>query len=750
MKKLIKISLLTVGVLAALALAGGLALKLYFTPVRVKRLALDYASSNLKREVDFKSAALNLSGFSMAGLRVSEYPDFSKGEFLSAETVSVRPALRELIFNRTIKINSVSAGGLKLKVLEVKKGTYNFSDLLAAKAPAAAPASQKAPAAPAPLGISRLSVKNSQFSYQNAAGNLACAVKKINLDAKNISPDGLFPLEGDFTLDIAMPQFKASMPVYLKGKAALGGWDPQKGRAEIEKARISLGAVKLELKGRLSNLMEPDAELTLSAKPFSSSDLKPFFPAVPARILLPAIDAETAFKLTFNNLRLKRLSFKAGPASGALKGALAWNPRFDYSFKADIKAQIPEMDSAAISKKFKMIPSGFNIPLTEIKAVAAVRPCAIEAKSFEARAQGMGLSGSAVLKLAPARALEAKLKADITDLARLSKLAKALEPYSLSGRAGADLFCVWSDSLLLSGKADFSGVGAAFMDRKLSGLKGALDFSKDAVISGPLSGKLDGQDFKGSFSVKNYASHPKAVLDFKLAKLVLKDLSAGAAGKGAAAKNPAKKPGKPAFYLDLAGAAEVGVLEHPNFSAKTVAFKCDLKNISDDLKALSGNASFDTGSGKLSDLYELAKNHKAAKVALYPLLALQKASKLAKGVRLPDFNNIAFDKIEGDYIFDKGVMKINKSSLKAAIADASSSGSINLGAETLDMKINTTLKEGSGIKMSAPLTLLVTGPMASPSVKPDIKSVIAQPAVKKNIDKAVQEGTKLLKNLFKR
>jgi len=395
MKKLLKIFLWTTAILATLAIAGGVALKMYFTPARVKRLALDYASSNLHREVDFKSAVLSLSGFSMGGLRVSEYPDFSKGEFLSAETISVRPALRELIFNRKIKINSVSTSGLKLKVLEVKKGVYNFSDLLAAKEPSSAAGGKKAAAAPPTMGIARLSVKNSQFSYKNAAGDLACAVKKINLDAKNISPDGLFPLEGDFTLDIAMPQFKASMPVYLKAKAALGNWDPQKGRAEIDKARISLGAVKLELSGRLADLLEPDAELKLAVKPFSSTDLKPFFPAMPARILLPAIDAETAFKLTFNNLRLSRLAFKAGPVSGALKGVMAWNPRFDYAFDADIKAQIPEMDSAVLAKKFKMIPAGFNIPLTEVKAAAAVKPSAIEVRSFSAAAQGFDLSGSA-------------------------------------------------------------------------------------------------------------------------------------------------------------------------------------------------------------------------------------------------------------------------------------------------------------------------------------------------------------------
>ena len=695
------------------ALAGALALKLYFTPERVKRLVLDYASSNLKREIDFKSASVNLSGLSMAGLRVSEYPDFSKGEFLSAGSVSVRPSLRELIFSGKIKIKSVSADGLNLKVAEVKKDTYNFSDLVSAKGSAAASAAQKGSAAPAPLAIAKLSVKNSRFTYRNLTGDMAVTLKNINLDAKNISPEALFPLEGDFTLDIAMPAFKGSMPIYLKGRAALGGWDPQKGRAEIDHARLSLGTLKLEFSGKLSNLMEPDAEIKLALKSFSTSDLKPFFPAAPAGVILPAVDADTAFKMTFNDLHLNRLAFKAGPYSGALKGALEWSPRFDYSFDAELKAQIPEMDSSALSKQFPMVPAGLKIPLTDIKASAAIKPSAVSVRSFEARAQGMALSGSASLKLTPSTQASVKLKAEITDLSRLSKLAKVLEPYALNGRAGADLSCGWAGALSVSGKADFSGVGAEAAGRKLSGLKGALDLSKDTVVSGPLSGKLDGEEFKGSFSVKDYTSHPKAVFDFKLAKLAVKDLPA--ASGGADAKKPPQKTEAQPFYADLAGAAEIGAIEHPKFSAKTAVFKCDLKNISPDLKELSGGAAFTVGAGTLSELYELAKNHVTAKVALYPLLVLQKASKLAKGIRLPDFNNIAFDKIEGEYLFDKGVMKINKSRLTAAVADVSSSGSVNLNAETLDMK-----------------------------------SVAEQPAVKKAVENAVKQGSKLLKGLFKK
>ena len=85
--------------------AAAIAAKLYFTPARLKTLTLEYAAKNLGREVTFDSVALGLSGFSITNLRVSEYPNFKKGEFLSAAAFSVRPSFRALL-KREIKINS--------------------------------------------------------------------------------------------------------------------------------------------------------------------------------------------------------------------------------------------------------------------------------------------------------------------------------------------------------------------------------------------------------------------------------------------------------------------------------------------------------------------------------------------------------------------------------------------------------------------------------------------------------------------
>jgi len=321
-----------------------------------------------------------------------------------------------------------------------------------------------------------------------------------------------------------------------------------------------------------------------------------------------------------------------------------------------------------------------------------------------------------------------------------------------TGAAAASLDYSYLGGLSFKGKASFADVGAAFAGHKLSGLGGFLEFTKDSASSQKLEGKLDGEDLKASFSATDLLKHPKAEFDVKLAKLTLKDLPAPTQQQGGnAGAAPAKAAAQQEpFYMDVSGKAEVGAIEQPNFHCGPASLKINLINLSADMKALDGSASFTAGPGRFAQLYSLADRYKAAKVALYPLIVLQKASKLAKALHLPDFNNIDFDRIEGNYSFSKGLMKLNKSSLTASVADVSSSGSIDLPAEKLDMKINTQLKQASGITMSAPLAMTVKGTFSNPSVKADIKSLAEQPAVKKALDKAIPGASKLLKGLFKK
>ena len=66
------------------------------------------------------------------------------------------------------------------------------------------------------------------------------------------------------------------------------------------------------------------------------------------------------------------------------------------------------------------------------------------------------------------------------------------------------------------------------------------------------------------------------------------------------------------------------------------------------------------------------------------------------------------------------------------------------------MKITTALKKASGISMSVPVGMFVTGTFTDPSVRPDIKSIAEQPAVKKAAKQLAPAAEKLLKGLFKK
>jgi len=126
------------------------------------------------------------------------------------------------------------------------------------------------------------------------------------------------------------------------------------------------------------------------------------------------------------------------------------------------------------------------------------------------------------------------------------------------------------------------------------------------------------------------------------------------------------------------------------------------------------------------------------------VVILQKASKKVK--TLPNFNVINYSVISGEYTFSRGNMTIKKSDLYSDMADVATRGNVDLPSEKLNVEISVKLHKKSGISMSVPACMKITGTFASPKVKLDVKSVLKQPKIKKAIDKGAK---KLFKKLFK-
>ena len=189
------------------------------------------------------------------------------------------------------------------------------------------------------------------------------------------------------------------------------------------------------------------------------------------------------------------------------------------------------------------------------------------------------------------------------------------------------------------------------------------------------------------------------------------------------------------------GQFTIGKITHPNFTASNSTFAWDLKNANIPSR-ITGSAKFNIGQGRFDDLKNVAGQNGLIKALLLPITILQKVGSIAHIPLLPAFDRVNFKTITGDYIFQNGVMTIRESHLDSNAAYVTATGRADLGKETLDMHLSTKLLVQG---LSGPIGFKVSGTFSNPSVKPDVASILQQPAV----NQVIQQGTKLLQNLFK-
>lgn len=766
MKRALKIpAYCAAGLLVLLAVAA-VTVRIYFPPEKIRRLALEYAARQLNREVRISSASVGLGGVTLKNLEVSESPDFSRGEFLKAGDFQVSLRLLPLLHGK-IELRSVNASGVSVLIKQHRRGIYNFSDLMTAPSPPAEAAkpTEKVPAKAAlPFLVSQLTFENSSLAYEDEVSRMKLRFDKLQIKARDISIDRPFDLQCDFTMNVKSPYFTGTIPVRAELKTDAAGGDLKKSSVKIRKLRVSLDRISAEISGSIANLTEPEAALSLKIDPFSTSDLKKWLPSVPARIPLPGIKAESSFKAFKDSVTLKSLSAKAGPLDAKIAGSVRWSPKTDYRLRTEFKASLPETDSSEIARKFPSVPKKLKIPPSELSGRADISPEKISMESLKLRLGAIKASGSADVSFRKqGMNVSVFVKAEEAPLDEISRILPLLKPYELGGKISGEIkYSMLKSAMSCSGTLNLADMKASYSGRSLSGIGGPLAFTTDMVKAGPLTGKLDGADFKASFSAADFTRVPRLFFDAELSRLNLTapagpGLPADTASRGGppvsvkTAKTSAVKAKKAAteFIFDLSGKAAIGEVSHPNFTGKDIVFSCDLKNVTADMTKLTGKASFEVRGGTLQDLSELAKSSAFGKVLLFPILTLQKVSRAAKVRLLPDFDNISYTIIEGDYDFQKGIMKIAKSRMDSSIAKVSSSGSVNLPAETLDLRIDTRLLPASGIKVSEPIGMTVKGTLANPSVRPDAASIMRQPEVQKAVEKGIEQGKKLLEKLLK-
>jgi hypothetical protein len=283
-------------IVLALLLGGGIAaLYVFLPPQKIVALIVPEAEKALGRKVSLAKAGISVYptlGVSLSGLQVANTTrdGFSKEPFVKVEKFSVGVAVMS-IFKGRPEITSILIRKPEIRVEVDKSGAFNFDDLaimVADTTKKKEPKQGGLPVLPVPLTLKKFTIENGMVVYDDLkAGNqiilgcvndnMAVAMDKKLKDIKTTG-DLVFSRVSVRTKEIKKPL--SNLTITLSHDIAANLVDGG-GVVTINKVRLSLQKIFLELKGSVKNAMSPapDLDLAVVSDPISISDALREIPA---------------------------------------------------------------------------------------------------------------------------------------------------------------------------------------------------------------------------------------------------------------------------------------------------------------------------------------------------------------------------------------------------------------------------------------------------------------------------------------
>lgn len=548
--------------------------------------------------------------------------------------------------------------------------------------------------------------------------------------------------DGKAAFGIDVPEIKPGQYPFLKlppkawipaarvdGEIALSGDELKVAslKAKLKQGTVSIAGLVKRL-GTAKPAPELAVVLALDIPAFKVSDLPVETAGLPAAFALPASRLDGTVRVSGDDLRFDKVAIKAKDGSLKLDGtvakALAGAPQPDVSVEADVN--LPALTDKDLP--FPGVPAGLSTPPSHWEAAVDYSPRAVRVRKLrlETGKNVVTVEGS-VSDPAGRAAFDLLIKCKSFVLDELTKLTPQTRDMKIAG-SGYFAFSVTGHKLkpVYAGKLLFKDLGATVAGLPLSEFNGTVSFDEKRVDLPNLKGKVADGTLQLDLTVKDYSRAPEIQLEasldrFDLGKYLTAKNKVAAdtqAAKAAQAGAAQEKP-KP---VSTRGRFEVGALSYTASTLSQVQLNWDLTDLTADLKALSGEAKFSAGQGKIASVGEMATQSKLLKVLVFPLLIVQKLGRIG-GIKLfPDFNNIALRQIVGDYGFRNGVMTLRRAEMDSDAAQVSAAGTIDLPAEALDLVVT------AQVASVAPIDVSVTGTFADPKTKVNLGKFLADPA----------------------
>lgn len=520
---------------------------------------------------------------------------------------------------------------------------------------------------------------------------------------------------------LSLPAIDAALTGrFSPGRADIGSW-----RASWPGGRVA-GSVSARALGSSHPVYEGRAAIAADV-PALDARRYPFL-KLPPGLTLPAGHVDGALALSAGALRLDRLVFKTKAGAvridGRVSGVTAGAIEPDVAVAADLS--LPALTDRDLP--FPGVPTGLRMPPSRWTAELSYAPRLIRIKTLRVRMGRNDVEASGSVADPRGRAaLDLLVKTRSFALDEVAPLTPRTRELKLGGSGFFALSVTGNkESPIFAGKLRFQGVGATVSGLPLSGFAGTVSFDPRRVDVSNLTGRIADGKLTADVTVKDYARpSPEIQVEASLDRFDLGRYLAAkqaiVAERRAAAPAAAAPEAKPRV-VSTRGHLSVGTLIHPNATVEDVKVGWDLRGVGADLRGLEGDAQLQIGGGRLRAVGDMATQSKLVKVLLFPLLVVQKLGRVG-GIRLfPDFNDIALNRIAGDYLFRGGVMTLRHSEMDSDAARASAAGTIDLSAEALDLTVT------AQVANIAPIDVSVTGTFEKPKSRVNLGKLLADPA----------------------
>jgi hypothetical protein len=572
------------------------------------------------------------------------------------------------------------------------------------------------------------------------------AIKALQVQAKgaSLSASGSVrdllgkPTPGELKVKahVELPKMKGSAVPFVKlppelvlpacvadADISLRGWD-----ATITALKLKAQGADIEASGLVADLMGKPKGSGFKARakldfPATKAEDVPLV-KLPAGLTVPAAKVDAVLRSDGADVTVDSLKIKTSAGETEIRGVVrspfSGQPIPELSVTANL--DLPAFKSADLP--FPQVPPGLQVPASRVELAASggLDSADIGRLRLAVGKNDLEISGKVKALRSQDPSLDLLLKCRSFVLDEITAVLPETREMKLGGKGFFALSLSGPVSkFLLGGKMKFEGIGADVSGLKLADFTGTASFDEKRIDVPDLTGKVGDGKLDMDLTVKNYRDKPFIDLVASLDRFDLGKYLAAKAALAAAQKEKDAKSGekpKPTPPLSMRGRFSVGELRHPNVTAKDVKAFWELSGLTPDMKSLDGAANLQVAGGNFNNIGKLATQSPIVKVLIFPLLIIQKIGGIG-GLRIfPDFNNITFTEIAGDYKFDQGVMTVRDTHLYSDAAQVLSEGMINLATEKLDLTVT------AQVGRVAPMDIKVTGTFEKPVTKTQVGKFI--------------------------